>query len=1556
MKNKFELLLILVIAAVLLMFTGSKNETIKSRVYRLLSESDRIENYDRWAKQHKNEILSLGTEGIDYLLHYPIDSLENEKKRKTGYFIVSCLGVFGEKAIPILKTVVEGKFNHSFDIALKAYFKIADNFPEEEEYLLQQVVHWKKTDSKKFDCAADLLIHSPDLLWPRVEKQPEILCIFSRYFIEEIEISDHFIDWGNWNYFDSILESNTLPFFSNLVLEFLKKEDGICFSKFYQVFDDISLDLPNKEQFEQSIPQIQKKDNSNSLVRTLYNNDPRLLSRAFQKISLSRTPKKLLELFPLDRDEEAVAFLKKYILKTDDLKWYDAACVLANYLNKNDCREFGKELIGKNQKIKGNYLLELAETGCSQFKETANKKRWVKILLPFMISLIPDIHDIEDDLLRFIKGKIYQFKDSVCNEGEDCISRLKDLVETGSVLKQVAALDWLSSFAAVNNVFFMEKLKYNKNPWIKAVCIWILKQRNAYIPHSLILDTISDTNPFLVLLGVEMLDKTHKADFGKLLEGLFVQGDTLYQKEVLKKIEECFGYREMKSCFNRASEEKVSILAKIYFIQKAFENRDIDSITDYFHLDRRPELLCPAAMALFEIDKEKTVKKIIYFMTEGLDYLRDKIKQKKLTEYGFKAIIKTFISILGHSKKKCAIPILDKFSKIYDFNSEGRDALAHFIPIQAPGELEKFKEILAPNHICFYMIKHFQPKYQNWVYNYLKKNPYQALIEFIIESEVKPLFPIIRPLIMKEGLRHYTDEIKKLNPGWAKQEFLWYLRKGNKQVALTALTQLVELPPSEEIDAIMKKKFLDSDEDEKDIACLYFARQGKDFILQYLMQNIKNRKETGYFIKYLKYYPDQKGLKFVIELIEKRVYRVWFDLDVILKEFSKKIPDQLKKYIYHPDIEVRKKIIAAFRGHPDVENWCELKQIIKHPDISLAIWAFDTCKDHFKQEDFRNLKSFYQRLKAESIKIEVLEVISTLKSGEVTTFLNEKSKTEKYIAEYAVLYSLYHDANSLVSFLKQTKNPDLLKSALDRLIEIDKTRGIDMLLDLYINFEKEFKRFKKRKKEIDIFSCETNKIGSSQFPITIKIPRPIKKTALISKITPPLRDKNAWVRFSRTYHLGKTFFYFWTEQYDISLYDDKKICRVIFSEDMKEWGFPISFAEPMRIESPSMMACADGNYLLCYLRCSHMQALIEPRPFFVPFDLKNGFKKGFYPIKTQQSFSYFNVFYFKGNYYIAAVPENRKESRENCFEIYRMSSLENCNQQTIQVQLPEKIYRTVINVYNERVYLHNKGNLYESTDGIVWKKICHFPNYKFHQLLKCDGSQFCAVLGSRKYGFYESYVTFSSDLIHWSTPQYTGLPMSGSYAFHETNLLDLDGTEIKAINLKNLGKDSDNDGLTDREEEVLFTDCNNPDTDKDGIDDFMDLNPIRKPVKKPTESMRIREAVIKEYIGDLGGYGQGDVLIVVSESEETQTFENLNFRVLSFNPIEFRRYADRFGREKGYFFRIHFDKIEFSRDRRSAEVEFSYYFRPLAAAGYRMRLRKVNNEWVIISTGQTWIS
>jgi hypothetical protein len=508
MKNCLKILMVFFTVIALLPVNCSKKESIKSKIDRLLAESDKIENYDKWAQQHKKEILSWGNKGIKYLLHYPLGFLDNVERRKKEHSIMACLDIFGKKALPQLKKTLDDQLDPSFEITLNAYFRIMKKFPDEEKYILQKIADWETTDMKKFFYASILLYNSGIL--DREENQQKILDRFSQNFSEEkreTDVSNDFIFWGKWSYIDDILESNTIPFLSHLVLEFFKEEDGICFSNFYRVFNDIAIDLPDLKKFKQSILPEQKTGNNSKVLRILYNNDLRMLPHVLVEVYNAWTDLNLFELFPLDRDEEAVTFLKNYLETKRDFKWIDAACILANYLTKDECAKLGRELTGKNLQKRGEYLVKLSETGCSIFEETVNNRRWGKVFLPGLRSHMPDYWHISDDLLGFLKRKVYRFKEAICSEGEACIPRLKYLVETGSVLKQITALEWFSSFAAVNNDFFMEKLKHHENAWIKAVCLWILKQRNADIPGPVIRESLHDKNPFLVFLGVGMADK-----------------------------------------------------------------------------------------------------------------------------------------------------------------------------------------------------------------------------------------------------------------------------------------------------------------------------------------------------------------------------------------------------------------------------------------------------------------------------------------------------------------------------------------------------------------------------------------------------------------------------------------------------------------------------------------------------------------------------------------------------------------------------------------------------------------------------------------------------------------------------------------------------------------------------------------------------------------------------------------------------------------------------------------------------------------------------------------
>ena len=230
MKNCLKILMVFITVIALLPVNCSKKESIKSKIDQLLAESDKIENYEKWAQQHKKEILSWGNKGIKYLLHYPLESMDYEKKRKTSHAIIACLDIFEKKAIPQLKKAVDAQFDSSFQIAVEAYYKIAKKFPEEGEYLLKKNVDWLSTDINKA-LYASVFLQDSGLRW-REENHQKILDNFSRNFSEEKRDTrghgDH-IFWGNWSNFDDILESNTIPFLSHLVIEFLKKEEGICF-------------------------------------------------------------------------------------------------------------------------------------------------------------------------------------------------------------------------------------------------------------------------------------------------------------------------------------------------------------------------------------------------------------------------------------------------------------------------------------------------------------------------------------------------------------------------------------------------------------------------------------------------------------------------------------------------------------------------------------------------------------------------------------------------------------------------------------------------------------------------------------------------------------------------------------------------------------------------------------------------------------------------------------------------------------------------------------------------------------------------------------------------------------------------------------------------------------------------------------------------------------------------------------------------------------------------------------------------------------------------------
>lgn len=85
-----------------------------------------------------------------------------------------------------------------------------------------------------------------------------------------------------------------------------------------------------------------------------------------------------------------------------------------------------------------------------------------------------------------------------------------------------------------------------------------------------------------------------------------------------------------------------------------------------------------------------------------------------------------------------------------------------------------------------------------------------------------------------------------------------------------------------------------------------------------------------------------------------------------------------------------------------------------------------------------------------------------------------------------------------------------------------------------------------------------------------------------------------------------------------------------------------------------------------------------------------------------------------------------------------------------------------------------------------------------------------------------------------------GLPVYRGYSAIE------DGKLFK-INLKDLCKDSDNDGYNDIFEKIFGLNENNKDTDGDGVDDFNDLNPMFRSEKN--KFVQLYEMLLPQYSG-----------------------------------------------------------------------------------------------------------
>jgi len=197
----------------------------------------------------------------------------------------------------------------------------------------------------------------------------------------------------------------------------------------------------------------------------------------------------------------------------------------------------------------------------------------------------------------------------------------------------------------------------------------------------------------------------------------------------------------------------------------------------------------------------------------------------------------------------------------------------------------------------------------------------------------------------------------------------------------------------------------------------------------------------------------------------------------------------------------------------------------------------------------------------------------------------------------------------------------------------------------------------------------------------------------------------------------------------------------------------------------------------------------------------------------------------------------------------------------------------------------------------IEKDINENTNFRF--ILQTEDSTYWTLFGSHHYGYYDYWVANSQDKKEWKM-HFTGEKIlsdervrfvitNGAFEIIEP---DVENRRI-LIPIEQLDLDSDGDGLSDIEENRLWTDPYRVDTDEDGITDNLDRNPL---VAKK-DSLNVRQKLIKRRTeGFLEGVNlKQTIIVMVNREKDKMEFEPYNWRVLCLTQAEAWDYRKKFG-------------------------------------------------------------
>ena len=174
------------------------------------------------------------------------------------------------------------------------------------------------------------------------------------------------------------------------------------------------------------------------------------------------------------------------------------------------------------------------------------------------------------------------------------------------------------------------------------------------------------------------------------------------------------------------------------------------------------------------------------------------------------------------------------------------------------------------------------------------------------------------------------------------------------------------------------------------------------------------------------------------------------------------------------------------------------------------------------------------------------------------------------------------------------------------------------------------------------------------------------------------------------------------------------------------------------------------------------------------------------------------------------------------------------------------------------------------------------------------------------------------------------------------------GRQEWKLSIKQIEKDSDADGWTDVEEVRLGIDPNKPDSDNDGIADGRDVCPNFSLVdedKNDEEIQIFQKAVFVTF----GLSGSRHLLLVDPKVKRVHLWGYAG-------PVIYGHDVKSWGKNHQYGAVYVSWRIRKRPSNDEVVVEIVDYEGPLAAGGQDVRLRKINNEWIVISRRTTWVS